>query len=453
MQQGDRVLLAVSGGADSVALLRVMLSLRSALELELAVAHLDHGLRGTRSEQDREFVRTLAQSYGLPVLIETLGSCFKTGAIQPQLEGRLRQARYQFLLRASKTLNSTKIATAHTADDQLETVLMRLVRGAGLDALSGIRYRLGSILIRPLLEVAREQVLHYLTELGQAFRDDHTNRELIQLRTRIRHCVVPELRRLNPRIHEAITRGIELSRIEAELLKEYEQSLVARCVPDGQINLQQLRSLSQGARYRVLRTFIMSKIGVAPTYAQIVQADSVARREDGTQVMSLPGNYRLIRTYSVITIEKHLTPFCAYEYLVAVPGTVVIPEIECEFRIELSTILPAFDRSMVTITLNPGAVGLSLMIRSRRPGDVVRSRRTGIRKKLKSVLIKAKVPRLLRARLPVLANEREIVWTPITGATYGYDWDGASEVKLVVVIKGNTEIWPKSAKWEPSAGE
>ncbi|MBP1689939.1 MAG: MesJ, partial [Deltaproteobacteria bacterium] len=212
LEPGDTVLAAVSGGADSVALLVALLDLRDEFEITIAAAHLDHGLRGVESGADRLFVEDLARRYEVPCASEA-------ASVPPgNVEAEARRLRYAFLERAADQLGATKIATGHTRDDQAETVLLRVLRGAGRRGLGGIRPRRGRI-IRPMLGCDRIQVRAFLVERGLAWRRDYSNFDLTLERSRMRHGFLPALaREFNPRLTAALADLADVMREEDLLL-------------------------------------------------------------------------------------------------------------------------------------------------------------------------------------------------------------------------------------------
>ena len=195
IEKGDRIVCAVSGGADSMALLWSLYLLKEEWELELSAAHFNHHLRGGESDRDEQFVRDFCQSYGIPLYVGN--ATVKPG--KKGLEAAAREARYAFL----RTLPG-KIATAHTADDNAETILLHLVRGTGLKGLGGIMPRNGNV-IRPLLSVTRAQVEALLEEYCVSHIEDSSNETDQFLRNRLRHGVMPLLRQENPRIAENLS--------------------------------------------------------------------------------------------------------------------------------------------------------------------------------------------------------------------------------------------------------
>ena len=234
---GDAVVCAVSGGADSVALLFALYLLREKLQISLSAAHFNHGLRGAESDGDQEFVEALCRQYEIPLY---LGSARVTAG-EKGLEAAARKARYDFF----ETIPG-KIATAHTADDNAETVLMHLIRGTGLKGLGGIAPSRGNI-IRPMLDVTRQEVLAFLQEYHLSWVEDSSNGTDDFLRNRIRHHVMPLLKQENPKLSENVSSMALRLRQDEQILSE----LTAETLPD----VKTLQQMPQSLRLRHLHGF------------------------------------------------------------------------------------------------------------------------------------------------------------------------------------------------------
>jgi tRNA(Ile)-lysidine synthase len=240
------VLVACSGGPDSLALLHVLHELAKARGLTLAVAHLDHGVRGARGAADARFVARTAHALGLDSVVETSERPARVS------EETLRHARHAFLARAARELSCDAIALGHTADDQAETVILRLARGTGLTGLAAMRARRGRV-IRPLLEAARVDVLAYLADRGLAPRRDETNADTVFARNFVRAEILPKLAHLNPRIARVLAGVAERAASVAEFVQEQAAQAVRACAsraPAGQIRLVAPKLL---AYHRVVR--------------------------------------------------------------------------------------------------------------------------------------------------------------------------------------------------------
>jgi tRNA(Ile)-lysidine synthase len=251
--QNVSVLVAVSGGADSVALLRALHAVRLSGEGRLIVAHYNHRLRGAESDADEAFVNELAKQLGVQFVVGAASSDLAASGSGEGIEGAARQARYGFLASAAGQVGARYIATAHTADDHVETILFNILRGTGLAGLAGIpRIRKltdAATIIRPQLDVTRAEVLDYLNSIGQPYRDDSTNRLEDYTRNRIRLQLLPLLERdYNPRVREALLRLAQIAGQTDELLGKQATELLAltsRSAPGGvEIDLAPLAGAS-----------------------------------------------------------------------------------------------------------------------------------------------------------------------------------------------------------------
>ncbi|HAL11407.1 MAG TPA: tRNA lysidine(34) synthetase TilS, partial [Ruminococcaceae bacterium] len=242
-RQGDRIAIGVSGGADSVALLRFLAARREENQWDLVVCHIHHGLRGEEADRDERFVGALAEHLGLSYAVRHIDAARLALEDHISVEEAGRNARYAFL--AETAGEGGYIATAHTLDDTIETVLMNLIRGTGLHGLCGIPRTRGNI-IRPLLDVTRAEVEEYLARLGQPYCTDSTNLTDDYTRNRIRHEILPQLRTLNPNFSGAMARM--LSQLTAQwemtetLANEAAQQLQGAC---GSLSRQGLLALPQ----------------------------------------------------------------------------------------------------------------------------------------------------------------------------------------------------------------
>jgi tRNA(Ile)-lysidine synthase len=227
--RGEKLVVALSGGPDSVALLDALSLLARPLGLRLVAAHLDHGLRAG-SADDAAFCVSLCQSLGVPIRAGSADVRARAAREGGGIEQAARRERYAFLRRVCREETAAAIAVAHTRDDQAETLLLRLLRGAGAPGLAGMRLRRGR-LVRPLLGVSREEVLAHLRARGLAFREDPTNAELVHRRNRVRHELLPYLAsHFNPRVREALARTAGLLADEAAYLRGEAERLLDRAV-------------------------------------------------------------------------------------------------------------------------------------------------------------------------------------------------------------------------------
>ncbi len=390
VQPGDHVVCALSGGADSVALVYAMKLLQQKLEITVSAAHFNHRLRGEESDRDEQFVRSFCQRHDIDLAVGA-------GAVKPEkkgLEAAARNARYAFL----NTLPG-KLATAHTADDNAETVLMHLVRGTGLKGLGGIAPVRGA-LIRPMLGITREEVLAFLQEYSIPYVNDSSNSTDVFLRNRLRHGAFPLLRQENPKLAENLSAMALRMREEEALLDALAQEKQTQ-------DIHQLRQMPQALRGRVLRN-LMQQWGVPePEGSHVALAEKLIFSRKPSASAAFPGGVTLTRSYD--TLEKKSAGQTLQARQLPCPGTLEIPELA--LRIVCSvTDRPCNETN--TFTVKP--VG-EMYIRSRAPGDTLR-RKSGS-KSLKALFIDRKIPAALRKCIPVLSDECGIL------GVYGFGAD------------------------------
>ena len=426
LQPGDLVVVAVSGGADSVALLYALHHLRRPLGVALAVAHLDHGIRGRAGAADAAFVLQLAWKLGLPCITGRADVPALARRSKMSLEMAAREARYLFLAGAARELGATCVATAHTSDDQVETVVLRLARGAGSRGLAGIPFRTvydGVPVIRPMREVPHAWAVDFLRRHGLKWREDRTNRELRFLRNRVRHKVLPFLEeQLSPRLREALQRTSDIIAGEDEWMDAEARKALGSCrTGSAALSVRKVRQLPLAMKRRVLRAWLVDE-GVAAERLDYDLAERVERllaAKGGTRVAVLPGGRRVVRVYDSLRVERvDVQPAGGFRAVLKIPGTTKIAE--AGLRIEASRargILRArgaqIGRYPVAATVSLAAVGKSpVLIRSWRPGDRIRPLGMEGSKKIQDVLTDLKVPAADRGRVPIFECRGEIIWLP-----------------------------------------
>ena len=389
MQPGDSVTCAVSGGADSMALLMGLYLLREKLQINLSAAHFNHGLRGEESDRDEAFVRDFCDRLDIPFSCGRGQVC----AGKKGLEAAARDARYAYL----KTLPG-KIATAHTANDNAETVLMHMVRGTGLKGLGGITPVNGK-LIRPLLTATRSEVLAFLAEYHVGYVSDSTNQTDDFLRNRLRHHVMPLLEQENPRLAENLSAmAMELREDEAALssVAEYEE---LPCV-------QTLRQMPRPLRARMLMAFLERSGVNEPEREHVALAESLVFSDKPSARASFPGGVTVCRKYD--RLEKLSGPARFSPVTLACPGVTDVPELYlrvfCQEEENGKT-------DAANFFVKP--VG-KLVLRPRREGDTMRLR--GGTKSLKKLFIDNKIPASRRDLIPVAADENGVLGVYGVGA-------------------------------------
>lgn len=377
---GDKVICAVSGGADSMALLWSLYLLRDKLRITLEAAHFNHGLRGKESDGDEEFVRSFCSDYQIP--LHCGGTQVTAG--KKGLEAAARDARYAFF----QTL-SGKIATAHTANDNAETVLMHLVRGTGLKGLGGIHPIRGNV-IRPMLGTTRAQVQALLKEYHIPHREDSSNTEDAFLRNRLRHHVIPLLEQENGRLAENLS-------AMALRLRQDEQALQQLSQVESPLCVSQLRAMPQALRSRALERFLKESGVREPEAQHIAQAEALVFSPKPSARAQFPGGVQISRRYNeLLCLPPNAQP---EPVILPCPGEAVFGQYRLSCR-QATEILQT-DRVFTVTADSP------ITVRSRTAGDAITT--SGGTKSLKKLFIDRKIPASQRLLLPVLEDEQGII--------------------------------------------
>ena len=389
LQKGDRVACAVSGGADSMALLWAMYLLQDKLEIQLSAAHFNHGLRGEESDRDEAFVRDFCNGYHIPCVVGN----GQVVAGEKGLEAAAREARYAFL----QTLPG-KIATAHTADDNAETVLMHLVRGTGLKGLGGIMPVNGK-LIRPMLHVTRADVLAFLEEYSIPFVEDSSNTGDDFLRNRLRHHVMPLLKQENPSLAQNLS-------AMAVCLRQDEQALTDCALEAMTDNVADLRQMQPAVRNRVLATYLHRAGVKEPEMSHIGTLEKLVFSQNPSAKASFPGGVTVCRCYDVLQVENRAGNMA--EQVLNCPGITDFPELG------LRIVCRANEDTAYNTDSFPVAIRGKAVVRCRQEGDTLRLR--GGTKSLKKVYIDRKIPAAERGWTPVIADEAGVLGVVGIGA-------------------------------------
>ncbi len=387
VKPGDTVICAVSGGADSMALLWGMWLLKEKLGITVEAAHFDHNLRGAESRRDAEFVAKFCDFHDIPLHLG--GGNVVPGA--KGLEAAARSARYAFL----RSLRGT-IATAHTADDNAETVLMHLLRGSGLRGLGGVTPR-SEGLIRPMLDVTRAEVEEFLNENYIRHVEDSSNETDAFLRNRLRHHVMPLLKAENPSIALGLSAAAQRLRQDAALLDELASAI-------DPTDVAALRDAPGPLRRRAIEGFLKKNGFPEPAAEHIAQAEQVVFSDKPSARVTLGG----------MTLRRNYDLLCADREQIVLP----VRKLPYEGLTELSEIGLAV---RTTVVDGPGEgivcpVG-DMVVRCRREGDDLTTK--GGTKSLKKRFIDRKIPQWERLAVPVIADERGVL------AVYGFGTDAA----------------------------
>jgi tRNA(Ile)-lysidine synthase len=443
LNDDECVAVAVSGGSDSVGLAWLIHEMASAGLVTVAgLVHLNHGLRGEESNGDETFCRSLAARLGWPIDVERIDAAAIARARSQSVEAAGRAARYRFFEAASQRLHAGVVMTGHTLDDQAETVLLRLLRGAGTRGLAGVRPRRGPF-VRPLLEVRRSELRAYLDARGESFRDDASNQDLSIPRNRIRHELMPVIGRLAPGAVRALGRVAALARDDEDYLQkvaiEAARSLVlsegTRGVPQGPAGSSSgfdcgtFAALHPALGRRVVRELLLEAApGVALTARHIEAVRELAAADKSNGHLDLPGLV-VERRAGLLSIlprgdkppdaqdpagrRRRLGDAGAVQRPLEVPGAVDMPEagvsIAASIRTGHGAPEPGLDNRVAM--LQASSLELPLAVRTRRPGDRFRPLGAPGRRKVQDLLVDRKVPREAREIVPLVVDAAgRIVW-------------------------------------------
>jgi tRNA(Ile)-lysidine synthase len=415
LRPGMRLGVGVSGGADSVALLRALAERRSELGLVLHVAHLHHGLRGEAADGDQQFVGTLAAGLGLEFHTARVDVAAEAAKSGESLEEAGRRLRYAWFRELMATVPLDAVATAHTRDDQAETVLLKFLRGAWTEGFSGIHPEVSENegrIVRPLLGVTRSEIESYLKQLGQSWREDATNRALEFTRNRIRHELLPELERWNPQMREKLVQMAELAREEeswwsAEIDRLAGQLLLrGKAVRGGgraatteeaeavALDRTRLAVLAVAVQRRLLRR-ALRELGGTADFAGIEALRRLALEGAAGEKLELAGGLRAERTPRELQLRRKGPAAEALpEYSGSVPGILDATAFGVRLRIGAEA----------------DAVGKKAVVRLWRPGDRARLRYSSGPRKVSEILDRMKVTGTDRQSWPVLVVEKRVVW-------------------------------------------
>jgi tRNA(Ile)-lysidine synthase len=426
LSPGDGVLVAVSGGPDSVALLRVLYELRQEFALHLEVAHLQHGIRGEEARKDVRFVGELAESLKLPFHLKEINLLkMKSAATKGNLEAMAREERYEFFAAVARERGIGKVATAHTRDDQAETVVMWLLRGCGMRGLGGMspmrRLRAPDpdpVLIRPLLGVSKAEVVAFLDEKRINYRVDPSNQDPNLLRNWIRFRLFPQLKeRIDPQLPARLAHEAELIRDEDHLLQRLAEEKLASLRGSKGIDQRLFISQDKAMQRRVMRLWLEETRGHLRGIAfdHVETLVKLATEGPAQSRLSIPGGWEFVKEYETLRLEERSDDIerACYSYELSIGGELTIVEAGITIRSEhLSAPLASLPRDLMEAVFDSAGLPTTLTVRSFRDGDRFRPLGMTGRKKVKDLFIEKKVPLSVRAILPLVSIGQEILWIP-----------------------------------------
>lgn len=412
---GDSVLAALSGGADSVCMLDVLCKLKSEFNISVAAAHLNHMIRGEEADSDQRYVTKLCKAMGVKLHTKSVNvpEIAKRDGTSEELAGR--NARYDFFEELSKKHGYTLVATAHNRNDKAETVLMRIIRGTGIDGLAGIKYRREDGVIRPVLDVERADIEAYCTENKLEYCTDSTNISCDYTRNRIRNELIPYLEeKFNPSLLDTICSLADNARDDADFMNSYAERLYKRInspmpkrYPD-LLDIETLKILEPAICSRVIRIALKNKMGKAytPQKLHVEAIKSLFDKNTGACV-ELSGGLKAYVKYGWIELstekDKEEEAFC-YEIELDNDSSCDFGELDFEITEDFKKIKK--NQAVVSYDLLEDK---KLFVRSRKAGDRMVFFEDGRTRKIKDYFIDKKIPRGERGKIPLLCTDREVI--------------------------------------------
>jgi len=468
----ELVVVGVSGGADSVCLLHVLAKWQKRLGIKLHIAHLNHQLRGAESEADAEYVSNLAGSLGIPITVDSQDVAAYRTERNCSIEEAARELRYAFLARVAKEVGANRIAIGHTRDDQVETILMHILRGTGITGLCGLApcspmaydsqgmslpasplslraKRSNLLVIRPLLDITREETTSYCQEHQLDPRIDSSNLSLSFFRNRLRLQLLPLLRQYNPSVDQALLRLADIAKEDSVLIEQQASGLwdeVARQENNTiYLDKKQIASLPIALQRQLLRVAVTKLAGdVRDIEASHIEAARSLLNKPASKRISLPhgfichGGYNelVITRLPSVTATFHSAiaseawqsqlPPCPFpplsgEFPLKVPGQTVFPGWNVIASIVRERATSLSSRGALSTSERTGQsnlvahfdlrkTGMKLFVRQRRPGDRFQPLGMSMLKKLYEFMVDAKIPRSWRGRIPIVCSPQQIIW-------------------------------------------
>lgn len=417
LEEGDRVVVALSGGADSCALLLALAALAPVWRLDMIAAHFNHGLRGEESDGDEAFCRFVAGKTGLVFVTQKLAESAIPAGLSA--EDYLRRERFRFLDRTAGDHRASKIALGHHRGDQAETFLINMIRGSGLDGLKGFLPVRENRYIRPLIGVSRKEILDFLKERGASFREDASNASGIYLRNRVRLELIPFLReKFNPRMEQTLARTAEIIRRDDSFIDECVQAIlrlphIQKEENEISFSASSILSLHEALMYRVLKSLLE---GLAPaeggfSFSHLQALAGLLKESRTGKRLSLAYGITARREYDrVILTAEPEENIPRYEYPLTIPGEVEVRERRMIVRIRREEKTGVNLKSGSAFFFDADKIREPLVVRNRREGDRFEPLGTKGSQKIKKLFMDRKIPRPGRDRTALLADRESVVW-------------------------------------------
>lgn len=418
LKPADRVLVGVSGGPDSMALLHLLQQAAERYGCFLAVVHVNHQLRGEQAQQEADFVAQWCEERSLPCVVyeREVAAIAKEQGLSIEAAGHA--VRFAAFREAAAYFDANKLALGHHRDDRAETVLLHLLQGTGLDGLAALPPKEGW-LIRPLIEATKEELVAYCEEKQLPYFWDATNDEVCCLRNRIRHQLLPLLaEEYNPQIRQALVRLAATAQEDSRYLEAQAQQAwteCAHCSPEEvRIDLTRWRQLPLALQRRVLRLayLALAEGGQGLSYQQTEALLALAEADKGQQQLALPDGLSAVKSYTelVLTRQKAVTAE-GFELLWTLKAPLLLPD-GSQLLAEWSDAPLSYSQDFTQVLLDGEFLASELTVRTRRPGDQLRPLGMQGKKKLKTYFIDKKIPQAARENWPLVCSGDELIWLP-----------------------------------------
>ncbi|MGE3977364.1 MAG: tRNA lysidine(34) synthetase TilS [Nitrospira sp.] len=446
-QRGQHILVAISGGPDSVALLSILHLLRSSWKLTLSAVHCNYGLRGAESEDDQKFVEAFCQVLGMPLHVRRVE--FHTGGPKTSLQAEARDLRYRVMQETAEKYGADRIAVGHTADDQAETILLWMLRGAGLTGLSGMPAFRDNKVIRPLYDIKRQEVLAYLRTAGLSFREDSSNFQMHYLRNRVRREVIPILSRLVPSSVDALCKLADICREDDRCLDDQVKALSSSAVKRGSaggwaIDRRFLLELPHAFQRRCIRNLFRQHDDRfrSPGVRTVDRIIHMASKRGGGSSLDVKGGRVVVSDRRLRFVPLHAAepfrveqPHGRCQEFLSVPGELIWPgtgqRLQVQQQAGIQFGAAPFGKNQILVDAD--RVSQPLMVRNWLPGDRFHpSGMGGHSKKLQDFFTDLKIPIAVRSLIPLVVAPEGILW--VVGYRQDDRWTRTAETKRCLVF-------------------
>jgi len=423
---GDKLVVAVSGGADSVCLINILAQQRRELGVELHVAHLDHQIRGAESESDASYVFNLAHKLGVPVTVERRDVAEYLDRKGGSLEEGAREIRYRFLAEVAGSIGASSVVVGHTCDDHIETILMHLLRGAGTAGLCGLQTRSvlqygenGELIevVRPLLDITRQETLDYCQSQNLAPRSDSSNTSLSFLRNRVRLELLPTLRNYNPGIDRALLRLADIAEDDVSFIEEQASLLWNELAAEEEgfiyLDIDKVVALPRAIQRQVFRRAVRQLRGnLRDIEANHIEEMRNFLSKPAGKTLCLPDGLTLSTEYGHLVLTSAQVSACPLPPIKAVSHINIPGETDLTgWRIKADIVQQMVgDDNGLIASFDLAKVGKTLTVRRRKPGDRFQPLGMSQSKKLQDFMVDSRIPRSWRDRVPLICSPTQILW-------------------------------------------